>query len=300
VKRLSPLPKEGYGLGMLQLDEIEVGIPDREDLPNLLKKVSLFYPATHFGAVIGPSGCGKSSLLKCISGILVQSSGKLLWKNRDLTQPGADLEASELGYVPQFSIFHEDLTVSEIIRHAVSLRLGSLGRSARRERSLEVLEQVGLAEIMNRRARVLSGGQRRRLGLAIELVSDPALLLCDEVTSGLDPKSEDEIVMLLYHLSQSRNRTVIHVTHSLRHMLYYQSITVMYAGVVAYQGAPDYLLDFFEVENRDDIFSALTLAEPEFWENKNQSLGLMNSFKIKRRKENREKHRMLCPCRFRR
>ncbi|NJK90373.1 MAG: ATP-binding cassette domain-containing protein [Blastochloris sp.] len=251
---------------MLILNQVEVGIPDRPMLPALLKGVSLQYPQGHLGAIIGPSGCGKSSLLKAVSGILEHQAGELFWRGRNLAEAGSDLRAHELGYVPQFSIFHEDLSVAEIISDAAALRLSTKSHADRSQRVEQVLEMAGLREIAQRRARVLSGGQRRRLALAIELVSNPDLLLCDEVTSGLDPKSEDEIVGLLHHLARQEGRCILHVTHSLRHVAYYDSVTVMYDGVVAFQGSPEELLHYFEVENRDDIFSALAHQEAEVWD----------------------------------
>ena len=81
-----------------------------------------------------------------------------------------------------------------------------------------ILDKVGLKELSDRKVKVLSGGQKRRLSLALELVTDPTLLLCDEVTSGLDPRSEKEIVTLLHSLSQNKKRIVVNVTHSLNHL----------------------------------------------------------------------------------
>src|SRR5207248_9752458 len=109
---------------------------------------------------------------------------------------------------------------------------------------------VGLTGIADRRVRVLSGGQKRRLALALEMVSSPVLLLCDEVTSGLDPKAEDEIVRLLRKLSQhvganGSPRTVLSVTHSLRHLDLHDSVAVLYEGHLVYHGPPQLLLHYF-------------------------------------------------------
>ncbi len=110
--------------------------------------------------------------------------------------------------------------------------------------------------------KVLSGGQRRRLGLALELVTDPALLLCDEVTSGLDPKSEREITQLLHDLArQSDGRIVISVTHSLANLSLYDSILVLHEGRVIYHGPPRALTHYFSIEKTEDVYPELARRE---------------------------------------
>jgi len=101
-----------------------------------------------------------------------------------------------------------------------------------------LLGEVGLEEFRDRLVKVLSGGQKRRLALAMELVSSPPILLCDEVTSGLDPQSEEEIVALLRKVARQGNRLVISVTHSLKGLLDYDAVVVLFKGVLAYAGNP--------------------------------------------------------------
>ena len=103
------------------------------------------------------------------------------------------MDPHEIGYVPQFSIAYDLLTVWESVESALRLRVSGLSTEAVETRVEQILREVGLEEINEREVRVLSGGQKRRLALALEMVSSPHLLLCDEVTSGLDPKAEDEI-----------------------------------------------------------------------------------------------------------
>jgi hypothetical protein len=112
---------------------------------------------------------------------------------------------------------------------------------------------------------VLSGGQKRRLALAMELASKPVMLLCDEVTSGLDPQSEDEIVTLLHGLSRTEGRVVLSVTHSLRHLNYYDSVLVLYQGIVAYHGPPEYLSHYFRCEDPQELYGQLALREARDW-----------------------------------
>jgi ABC-type multidrug transport system ATPase subunit len=197
------------------------------------------------------------------------SEGVVEWEGRDLASEG-DIPPAELGYVPQFNITYEALTARENLDYSAKLRLTITARE-RRARIEETLQRVGLAEIADRPSRVLSGGQRRRLALGLEILTRPALLLCDEVTSGLDPKAEDDMVRLMHGLSQDGGRLVLSVTHSLRHLEFYDSVTVLYRGRLAYQGPPGLLLDYFGLETVEDLFPALCEQEPEQlgerWEN---------------------------------
>ena len=128
-----------------------------------------------------------------------------------------------------------------------------------------MLEETGLAPIADRQVSVLSGGQKRRLGLAMELVSRPKLLLCDEVTSGLDPRSEHEIVNLLHDISRREGRIVLSVTHSLAHLELYDSILVLHEGRVAYHGTPEQLTHYFSVDHTELVYPQLAKQAAEKW-----------------------------------
>ncbi|MEM6820450.1 MAG: ATP-binding cassette domain-containing protein [Verrucomicrobiota bacterium] len=250
---------------MLNLKGIRVLSPTGSSDHALLDQIDLNINRGHFGAIVGPSGCGKSTLLKTIAGLLEPEDGEIFWMGRNLDED-EDFHPSELGYVPQFSIFHNRLTVREVVRTATQLRTTGGDRQMDADAWTEhVLSRVGLLEIADRRSEVLSGGQQRRLGLALELVTRPTLLLCDEVTSGLDPKSEDEIVQLMASLVEDQGRVVLSVTHSLRHLHQYDSITVLVAGRLVYHGPPDHLLSFFQVSAADEVFPALSQQPLEFW-----------------------------------
>lgn len=247
---------------VLELDNITLD-PEEAERP-LLENVSLQIGAGQLVAIVGPSGCGKSTLLKAIAGIEDPDEGRILWHGEDLLTD-TDLDPQDLGYVPQFSIAYERLTVDECIENALLLRVAGLDRFQRDDAVDKALADVGLSEIADRQVAILSGGQKRRLALAMELVSHPSLLLCDEVTSGLDPKAEDEIVELLRKLSREEDRIVISVTHSLRHLKLYDSVIVLCEGRVAYHGSADYLLHYFDVTRPEDVFSRLSIREGERW-----------------------------------
>ena len=229
----------------------------------LLNDVNFCIPRGHFTAIVGPSGCGKTTLLKAIAGIKETTSGTFFWEGRDLAEDG-DFEPYEIGYVPQFSIAYEELTVDENIESSARLRVDAT------EEELDeiidsVLEETGLSEIADRPVKLLSGGQKRRLALAMELVSRPHILLCDEVTSGLDPRSEREIVELLHQLSMKDGRIVISVTHSLAQMELYDSVIVMVRGNLAYHGQPDLMVHYFGEKEFEEVYPKLSLREPDAW-----------------------------------
>jgi ABC transport system ATP-binding/permease protein len=249
---------------VLELKEVSFTIrKDGEEVP-LVDQVSLRVPKGHFMAIVGPSGCGKTTLLKTIAGLNPESAGALFWDERNLSED-ADFSPTEIGYVPQFSIAYDPLTVDESVEAATRLRVRSRNTADLDARIDRVLEETGLNPISDRQVKVLSGGQKRRLGLAMELVSDPKILLCDEVTSGLDPRSEREIVRLLHDLSRKDGRIVLSVTHSLAHLELYDSILVLHEGRVAFHGPPEQLTHYFSVHDTEEVYPRLASQGSERW-----------------------------------
>jgi ABC-type multidrug transport system ATPase subunit len=255
---------------MLEALNVRLEVPgpgdtEENDTLRLLDEVSFTVPPEHLLAIVGPSGCGKTTLLKVITGILEQTEGELKWDGRDLKNE-EDLHPGDLGYVPQFSVAYDLLTVEESIASAMALRT-QLADTDEFIPALDyILEVTGLTDLAERRVKVLSGGQKRRLGLALELVTDPCLLLCDEVTSGLDPKSEAEITKLLHKLSRGHpKRVVINVTHSLASLGDYDSVMVMYQGRLIYHGPPRVLTHYFGVEHPEDVYRCLGDRPAEEW-----------------------------------
>jgi ABC-type multidrug transport system ATPase subunit len=249
---------------VLKLNDVSFTIQKDGEPFNIIDHASLEVPRGHFMAIVGPSGCGKTTLLKTIAGLNEESGGELLWNGRNLAED-QDFDPAEIGYVPQFSIAYDQLTVDESIESATRLRVKTRNLAELDNRIDRILEETGLTSIADRPVKVLSGGQKRRLGLAMELVTGPHLLLCDEVTSGLDPRSERDIVRLLHQLSRRDGRTVISVTHSLAHLELYDSILVLHEGRVAYHGPPEGLSHYFSVEDTEEVYPQLAKQRPEKW-----------------------------------
>lgn len=228
----------------------------------LLTGINIKFPGNHLGAIAGPSGCGKSTLLKIIAGILPHYDGNILWNGRHLEEE--DLPPYALGYVPQFTCTQPSLTVKENLWYCCRLRVGGTPKEIE-ARLEQTLAETGLHELQARRAGVLSGGQLRRLSLAMELVTRPGLLLADEVTSGLDPKSEEEITALLMSLARESSRIVLIVTHSFRFLSQYDSVTVLHEGRLVYSADPRLLTSYFNVPTPEEIFPVLAESKSAEW-----------------------------------
>lgn len=248
---------------MLQADGITYEIETPDGPLKLLDNVSFNVPRGHFMAIVGPSGCGKTTLLKAIAGMIAETDGRFFWNGHDLAEE--DFEPTEIGFVPQFSIAYDQLSVDENVESAARLRC-RFGSVDDLDESIDnALEVTGMEGIADRDVKILSGGQKRRLALAMELVSNPRLLICDEVTSGLDPRSEHDIVDLLHEISRSEGRIVISVTHSLSHLDRYDSILVMHQGCVAYHGSPKTMLHYFGVSSLEEIYPKLQDRQGPSW-----------------------------------
>lgn len=247
---------------MLELRRVTVSVGG-DGGPVLLSEISAGFHRGELCALIGPSGSGKTTLIRAIAGMMEPAGGTLHWDGRDLEDE--DLPPSQIGYVPQFTISNENLTAAENVRLALRLRVRELDPHALAMRCNDLLELTGLTPAANTLSKHLSGGQRRRLALAMELCSDPVLLLCDEVTSGLDAQSEKEILALLRHVAREGNRVVILVTHGLQGMGEFDKVAVLAEGHLAYFGAPETAAHYFRADSPEEIFERLPVRAGSDW-----------------------------------
>ena len=220
------------------------------------------FPSGGLHALIGPSGCGKTTLLKGILDIL-PSEGEVRLRGRALGSRAELLR--EVAFAPQFSIAHGKLTVSEAVGCALRL-YQKIDDAALVRRNAELLDLVGLGERGGTLVEKLSGGQLRRLGLALELTTDPACLLCDEVTSGLDPRSEDQIIAVLRALVEQRGKTVVCVIHNLAKLGQFDTVTVVYEGVVVFQGPLVAMLEHFGIADALELYDRLSEHPLRHWQ----------------------------------
>ncbi|WP_307667036.1 FHA domain-containing protein [Streptomyces sp. V2I9] len=222
----------------------------------ILKDVSFGVPEKSLIAVIGPSGSGKSTLLKALTGYRPADQGDVLYDNRNLYKQFAELR-QRIGLVPQDDILHKELTVSKALKYAAKLRFPADTTEAERQaRITEVLAELKLDIHKDKRITSLSGGQRKRVSVALELLTKPSLIFLDEPTSGLDPGMDRDVMQLLRGLADD-GRTVLVVTHSVAELAICDKLLVMApGGSVAYFGPPEEALNFFGYTSWADVFSA--------------------------------------------
>ncbi|MFF9145086.1 FHA domain-containing protein [Streptomyces sp. NPDC014861] len=222
----------------------------------ILKDVSFGVPEKSLIGVIGPSGSGKSTLLKALTGYRPANEGDVLYDNRSLYKQFAELR-QRIGLVPQDDILHKELTVQKALRYAAKLRFpGDTATAEREARIDEVLRELKLDIHKEKKVTSLSGGQRKRVSVALELLTKPSLIFLDEPTSGLDPGMDRDVMQLLRGLADD-GRTVLVVTHSVAELALCDKLLVMApGGSVAYFGPPDEALNFFGYSSWADVFSA--------------------------------------------
>ncbi|WP_020121322.1 FHA domain-containing protein [Streptomyces canus] len=222
----------------------------------ILKDVSFGVPEKSLIAVIGPSGSGKSTLLKALTGYRPANQGDVLYDNRNLYKQFAELR-QRIGLVPQDDILHKELTVKKALKYAAKLRFPADTTSEEREHRInEVLRELKLDIHREKKVTALSGGQRKRVSVALELLTKPSLIFLDEPTSGLDPGMDRDVMQLLRGLADD-GRTVLVVTHSVAELALCDKLLVMApGGAVAYFGPPEEALNFFGYDTWADVFSA--------------------------------------------
>ncbi|MDP9075358.1 MAG: ATP-binding cassette domain-containing protein [Actinomycetota bacterium] len=228
----------------------------------LLDDVSFALDASSFLAVLGPTGAGKTTLLRALTGSRPADRGQVLYNGRDVYATYAELR-NRIGYVPQDDILHPQLTVERALSYAARLRFPpDVSDRDRQQRVAEVMAELGLTERANLAVAQLSGGQRKRTSVAIELLTRPSLLFLDEPTSGLDPGYEKSVMELLRSLADG-GRTVITVTHSIQSLDRCDRILFLApGGQTAFFGPPRETLGYFAKAEYAEVFQQLDHAAP--------------------------------------
>lgn len=222
----------------------------------LLDEVSLSIQPNEFIGLLGPSGAGKSTFMDALNGMRPASSGNVLVNNLDLYQHLDSIKQS-IGYVPQDDIMHRELTVYRTLYYVAKLRLSSDISGKEIEQIIsEVLEVTGLSERRNVPINQLSGGQRKRVSIAIELITKPSVIFLDEPTSGLDPATEEKIMKLFRQIAES-GRTVILTTHAMENVKLFDKIVVLMRGKLVFYGKPEEALSHFKSASFKDLYDKL-------------------------------------------
>jgi ABC-type multidrug transport system ATPase subunit/ABC-type multidrug transport system permease subunit len=240
---------------------------DAEDVVVRVKGKQILSPTTvsvapgDFVAIIGESGAGKSTLIRALAGVTEVTEGSITVNAEPVSSRSTDI-----GYLPQDEIVHGKLTVREALRYSARLRLPNDTSAEEVEATLaRVLDELQLGEQADTRIESLSGGQRKRVGLAAELLSRPSLLFLDEPTTGLDPGLETRMMLLLRELAD-HSRAVVLVTHATKNLALCGRLIVMgRGGLLCFEGSPEEARTFFGAASYDDIYVELDRRPAVEW-----------------------------------
>ncbi|OBH54393.1 ABC transporter ATP-binding protein [Mycobacterium mantenii] len=244
--------------GGLEVREVDFEV----DSKRLIHKVSLTARPGTLTALIGGSGAGKSTLSRLIAGATCPSGGSITFEGHDIHASFASLR-SRIGMVPQDDVVHRQLTVTQALSYAAELRLPpDTSKQDRAQVVAQVIEELGLTKHADTRVDKLSGGQRKRASVALELLTGPSLLILDEPTSGLDPALDLQVMTMLRQLADA-GRVVLVVTHSLSYLdLCDQVLLMAPGGKTAYCGPPDEIEATMGTTNWAKIFGMVG-ADPD-------------------------------------
>ena len=218
-----------------------------------------------FVAIVGGSGCGKTTLLNALNGSDPADEGKVFFDGTDL-YANYDMLKASIGNVPQEDIVYDDLPLYEMLELAAKLRMQQdTTDDERQERVDEVIRLLELEHERTKKIGALSGGQKKRASIAVELLADPRLLFLDEPTSGLDPGIERKLMAALAEMAHE-GRTIVLVTHTTLNLhLCDQVVFLGTGGKLCYAGPPQQALSFFDVTDFVDVYNKIS-GRPEVWE----------------------------------
>jgi ABC transport system ATP-binding/permease protein len=256
-------PYQSNGM-RLDVNELSKDVPAKHGKLRILDNVSLSILPREFVAIVGGSGAGKSTLLNALVGIR-PGIGQVKLNGHDFY---SDYEhfRSQLGYVPQNDILHMTLTVEKALDYAARLRLPSNVTAQERKRRIsDVLDTVSMNTETIRKTRIanLSGGQRKRVSIAAELLADPKMIYLDEATSGLDPGLEKKMMHTLRRMADE-GRTVVLITHATDNIVQADHVAFLSQGRLIFFGPSQEALDFFEVEEFADIYEKIERSGEEW------------------------------------
>jgi ABC transport system ATP-binding/permease protein len=223
----------------------------------LLDNISVAARPGTLTAVIGPSGAGKSTFARLVAGYTQPTSGTVTFEGHNIHSEYASLR-SRIGMVPQDDVVHGQLTVKQALMYAAELRLPpDTTRADREQVVMQVLEELEMTNHLETRVDKLSGGQRKRASVALELLTGPSLLILDEPTSGLDPALDRQVMTMLRQLADA-GRVVLVVTHSLSYLdVCDQVLLLAPGGKTAFYGPPSGIGASMGTTNWADIFSSV-------------------------------------------
>jgi ABC-type multidrug transport system ATPase subunit len=265
----SPVGVEGVDI---VAKDVSFSVGDRQ----LLNDINFHLGPRTLTAIVGPSGAGKSTMLNVITGRTTPSQGEIVIGGRNLHKEYGDL-SQRIGLVPQADILHTRLTVKQALTYGAALRFPSETSAAEREeRVLEVMEKLELTPRADLRIDKLSGGQRKRASIGLELLTKPSILVLDEPTSGLDPGLDAHVMETLRKLADD-GQTVVLVTHSVDNLNFCDNVILLASGGrIAYAGPSSTVFTALGKSSWAEVFRLLSSPEALLLSSKKRS-GVVSS-----------------------
>lgn len=242
------------------------GLTVRRRGTTILHGVDMVAQSGELIGILGPSGSGKSTLLTTLSAFRPPTEGTLTFRGRDLVKDFEDLKRA-IGFVPQDDVVPAQLKVERVLKYAAELRLPHFSEEAREGRVNGILHALELTERRKLRVSKLSGGQRKRVSIGVELICRPDVLFADEPTSGLDPALESSMMELLRRMADE-GRVVLVTTHIMASLALLDRVCLLHQGRVAFFGPPAELKPWFEVDDFTEIYQRLSSKSSEEWHNR--------------------------------
>lgn len=244
-----------------------------------------------FVGLIGPSGAGKTSLMLMMNGIVKPTSGDVFINSQSLFSNYESFKG-QIGYVPQDDIIHRELKVEESLKFTAKLRFNNYSQTEINSQVDNVIKTLSLTEakdtiIGSPEKRGISGGQRKRVNLGQELLTEPSILFLDEPTSGLDPKTDMDVMKLLKSIAD-KGKIVVLTTHSItveNFNILTHLVVLTKGGKLAYFGEANKAVNYFQVQNPYEIFDKLNEKPPDYWQSKFKSSEYYQKFIISRESE---------------
>lgn len=257
----------------LEVHSLNKEVPAKGGKKTILDHVSLEIGANEFVAIIGGSGAGKTTLMTAMSGFDSDVSGQVYCNGTNLHENFQTLK-NNIGFVPQQDIIYENITLKKMLYYTAKMKMpDDTSKQEIEERIQEVLRMVELQEHGDTYIRRLSGGQKKRASIAVELLANPGLFFLDEPTSGLDPGTEEHLMKTLAKLAKEQEKTIVMVTHTIHNLNLCDKVIIMgYGGRLCYCGSPAGIAEFFQTEDLVKVYDIIT-ADPKGWEARFKNLG---------------------------
>ncbi len=241
------------------------GFAPSSKAPLIVRELTFDVKENEFFGVIGPSGSGKTTLLALLAGYVRLTQGSISLDGISREHETAGVLAGAVAYVPQDDIVHSSLTVYQELTYAARLRVGGGATAAQvRHCADAALSDVQMKHRRAARIRNLSGGERRRVNLGVELVARPRLLLLDEPTSGIDPGTETDLMLLFKKVSR-QGCTVVCTTHTMENIDVFDRVAVLHEGQLVFVGPPRELLRHFDIGRYSALYAKLRSGGFDEW-----------------------------------